>query len=264
MKHRVPLILSLVLLIACFGLAKEAHATPLDLTTGGSGFVNSAFFAWTDLNQTAVGTGIVDPFVRIEGAGNSPTEQGYNTDGRPVEFDEKTDFHTHSLLLSAIPIVTLNGIQYREFLLDINEPGGTKTFLSLDKIQIFLNASPSVHGAGGLASLGAPIFNLDIGPDGDSVINLKGSLNAGSGKGDMFAYIPSSLFGTDGSQYVYLYSHFGTPFSSDSGFEEWAICHVTGGCTSFTTTIPEPSSLGLLGIGLLGLLKRRKKKIHDA
>lgn len=243
---------ALLVMLMVAGLCASAEAAVLDLTGGGSGFLNGAFFAWTDLNHNAVGTGVIDPFVRIEGSGNATTEQGYNTDGRPVEFDEKTDFHTHSILLSSVPIVTLNGIAYREFLLDVNEPGGNKSLISLDKIKIFLNASPSVHGAGGLASLGSPLFDLD--GIGDNYIKIDASLNAGSGKGDMFAYIPNSLF-TGADPYVYLYSQFGTNFASSAGFEEWAICPIPGGCTG----IPEPSSFGLLGIGLLGFWKRRKK-----
>ena len=241
------------LAVAALGIASSAEAvTTLDLTAGAgtSGFLNTAFFAWTDLDHNSTGSGVLDPFVRIQANG---TEQGYNTDNPPV-FNEKTNAtDTHSLLLSSVPIVTLNGIQYREFLLDVGEGGGNN-FLSLDQIKIWLRPT------GGdttttLASFGTPLFDLD--GNGDNTIKLKGSLNPGNGKGDMFAYIPNSLFGGS-DPYVLLYSQFGTNFSSDGSFEEWAVCHTAGGCTGLE--IPEPSSLSLLGIGLLGFWKRRRSK----
>ena len=245
------------LIVAGLCLPREAQAAIVDLTTvASSGFINGAFFKWTDFDQNATGSGVVQPFVRIQ---HDPTEQGYNTSGRPLTLwpDVHTDAtFTHSLLLSSVPIVTIGGIPYREFLLDIGEPGGNLTFLSLDQLQIFLNNSGSITGT--LASLGVPLYNLDT-LTVDNYIKLRASLNPGNGKGDMFAYIPNSIFSAaSDSDFVYLYSQFGSNFPSNGSFEEWSICPQPGGCLA--PPIPEPSSLTLLGAGLLGLLKRNLKR----
>src|SRR5205085_10008458 len=90
---------------ALFGfLPNAAHAGVLDLTTpNASGTINGGYFQQTDYQPT--GTGKIDSFVRIQAKG---IEQGYNTDYRPLQFDEKKDpQHTRSLLLSAVPIVNL-------------------------------------------------------------------------------------------------------------------------------------------------------------
>src|SRR5690349_17226687 len=65
---------------------QTSQATVLDLSSGGSGFVDQAFFASTD--QQPTGTGENNSFVRL--STNNGTEQGYNTSARPVEFDENT------------------------------------------------------------------------------------------------------------------------------------------------------------------------------
>ncbi|MBI4436472.1 MAG: PEP-CTERM sorting domain-containing protein [Candidatus Omnitrophica bacterium] len=241
--------------IGIMGSVSEAQAVVLDLTTAASsGFVNGAFFLQTDLNRHATGTGIIDSFVRIQHNG---TEEGYNTDGRPLPLwpDVNTSpVFTHSITLGSVPVVTINGVDYREFLLDINQTA-PDAFLSLDELQIFIKNSGSI--TSNLASLGVPIYDLDAA--GDSYVKLNYILNPGSGKGDMFAYIPESLFTTAAdSDFVYLYSQLGTNFASNDGFEEWAICPQLGGCLH---VIPEPSSFGLLGVGLLGLLKRKKKTL---
>ena len=86
------------------------------------------------------GTGYIDSFVRIQ---HHPTEQGYNTDNRPLQFDEKTDAtFTHSIRVANVPVVNIGGTNYREFFLDVNENSSTPNrYLSLDKLQIFLGAS---------------------------------------------------------------------------------------------------------------------------
>jgi len=225
---------------------RPAHAFVLDLNTPGSwGTINGAVFQ--QFSDGGGGSGNIDAFVRVQA---NPVEQGYNTDYRPVQFDEDTSStFNHSLLLSEVPTITGGGITYREFLLDIDQ---SARYISLDELEIYLEATGNI----GLYpdNFTTLIYDLDAGED--SWIKLDYTINAGSGAGDMLAYIPDSYFqdefGAYLNDYVYLYSKFGVNFAADNGFEEWA--HGVGG-----PVIPEPASVFLLGLGGLLALRHRSK-----
>src|SRR5262249_26145818 len=156
-------------------------------------------------NTQPTGTGVIDPFVRIQRTG---TERGYNTDGQ-IEFDTKdTNNWTRSLPLNSLQAVTIGGVQYFQFLLDINESGtDTKRLLSLNQVQIYLGDSPSLTGFkedSGFNGHSKSVYDLD--GAGDKTIELDYKLNSGSGSGDMFMYIPTSLFTQyDTTKYGYVY-----------------------------------------------------------
>ena len=220
---------------------------PLDLTSlGADGFINGAYFLQIDHSST--GTGVIDSFVRLQANG---TERGYNTDGTR-EYDEKGGGFTRSLLLGEVPIVNIGGIDYREFLLDINQDkSANPSLLSLDTIKIYLSptGSPTVPAYPG--GLGTLIYDMD-GPF-DQWIKLDYALNSGSGAGDMFAYIPDSLF-IGPYQNVILYSEFGGQggiYETNAGFEEWAV--------QKATPIPTPTAvlLGMLGLSVMGVKLRK-------
>ena len=240
---------ALVGLLIIAVVALSAHADELDLTTVGVwGTINGANFQ--QFSDGAGGSGNIDAFVRIQRTG---VEQGYNTDYRPVEFDENTSAtFTHSLLLSEVPVVTDGGINFREFLLDINQSG--VNLLSLDGFEIALHASGNLIGYSTIFA--SPIYDMNA-PGEDNWVLLDYSLNAGSGAGDMLAFIPDSFFTgavnyvEGGDNYIYLYSRFGQNFPANNGFEEWA--HGVGG-----PVIPEPATILLLGLGGLALLRKRR------
>ena len=182
------------------------------------------------------GTGNFNTFEQIQHNG---FEQGYNTDGTK-QFDTKSSaVFNHSVLLAQVPIVigdgtngTQDGVAYREFLLDLNEPnGGTKSFLSLDSLQIWQEESGSLTGfTPGAGFAGAHTNNLvyDLDAGGDNWVGLNAGLSRGSGQADIAILVPDSLFVNDGTdRFVYLYSAFGAQSGWDAGggFEEWGTLH---------------------------------------
>lgn len=258
-KELKVLLLSLIVV----GLAgATALATTIDLTTGGSSGTAAAAIGGTfqvfQMDQEPTGTGVLDPFLRIQQTGQ---ERGYNTSlGGPL--DDKTGIWTHALELSTVGVVTLSGIPYREFILDINQTAAS-SLLSLNQVQMFLGDDTlnySLAEASGtnnaLISFAGynEVFRMNN-VSGSNVITLDYSLNSGSGSGDMFLYVPNSAFGGVTAGNLIFFSQFGTPpgsYFSNDGFEEWA---VKGG-----VSVPEPGTMLLLTSGLIGLIGYGRKK----
>lgn len=253
MKARITPLLSVLILAAAFLVAiGTARATIVDLTTGpdASGEINGALFFATQ--QQPVGTGFIDPFLRIQEKG---FEQGYNTDGG-FPFDDKHPHNfQHSLLISDLTPTIFNGTPYLVFMLDSNQSGNsfTEHVLEMTKLQIFTTNDPNqtteaFNGAGILQLNGTLVYNL-----GNNAVLTTAT---GSGKADMFMYIPANLVQT-GEQYLVLYSAFGNDIPSDGGFEEWVF--IPG-----TVPIPETGTffpvIGLL-IAVLSTRVLRRRKI---
>src|SRR5437667_2531846 len=187
--------------------------TVIDLTSAGAppGALNGALF------YQSSGTGI-DTIVRL--ASNQTIEQGYNTNFRPVQFDESTNSqYTHAVQLSSVPtVVSAGGLAYYEFLLDINQLSSSP-LLSVDELRFYVTNSSTVDptllhnynitartlqdDAGHLYS---PVYDLNPTTPAGNYIKLNYSLATGNGTGDMVALIPVTQLGTDLNQYVYLYS----------------------------------------------------------
>lgn len=205
----------LVLLTSAF----PAAAVTLDLTSlGSSGSIGAATFATTDTQPT--GTGVLMPFVRLQ---NNGIEQGFNTDatvGSGDLADVKAGTWTHSLLVGSINPVLYNGVLHLRFILDIDQQA-SNPLQSLDEVRVYTAPIPNISS---LAVLSAQNLIYDMGA-GNKVL-LDYNLNNGSGSGDMFMYLPYSLFAGLNTQYLYLYSKLGAsgpPYESNDGPTEWAL-----------------------------------------
>jgi hypothetical protein len=233
-------------------IASVAQATVVDLIHNDSGTITNqygtAIFQWIDPHGT--GTGIVDPFLRIQ---NSPSEQGYNTSGSPVPFDDKVGPWTHDVQFSALQntAVTLNGQVYFTIVVDLNESNGSNSTISLDKLQFYSSATGGAT-TENLSLLGTLRYALGTG----NQVLFDAGRNSGSGSGDALMYIPASAFvGTNPNDFIYMYVAMGLDpnYTSSGGFEEFGL----------VTPVPELSALfpivGLLvAVGSTHVLRRRR------
>ena len=239
----------------------SAFGTVVDLTgSNNSGTINEGQFVYT--SQQPTGTGVIDPFLRVQADGS---EQGYNTSGG-TPFDEKPGIWTHDIQFSDLKTtaVSLNGVSYYQLLLDVNEPGGSTSLISLDQLQFYTSAVGSKTTTD-LASLGTLRWSLD--GAGDSYILLDAARNYGSGSGDMLAYIPTSAFaGVSDSDYIYMFTRFGDQMSADGttegGFEEWSLVHNMSPVPEMSALFP---ILGLVSaVACTQLLRRRRSAQLEA
>ena len=274
--------LFVMVMAGIFCISQNAFAdTTLDLTGGGQGSLTANdIYSTNDLQ--AAGSGVIHSFVRINPGGGQQYEQGYNTDARPLQYDENSSpTFTRSLVLSDVPTVNIGGTLYREFLLDINQTN-SDPILTLDRVVIYLRSAGDLTGGqagdGSHLASGANAFDTgtkvyDSDPAGtNNKVQLDYSLQAGSGVADMFLYVKNSLF-TGANTFVYLYSEFGWAGNGDNpqcnndpnnldscradandGYEEWAVR------TPTPTTVPEQTSLVLVGLGLVGLAAERIRR----
>ena len=187
--------------------------TTYDLTASGSSTtIDGVVFQTVDLAPT--GTGIFNSFLVIQ---DNPTEEGFNTDFSPLPLDDKQPSHTNALLLSSLQIVKINGVDSYAFKLDANEPNSSSGIIDLTSLKIY---SATTGNVATLGALGTPLYDMDAGGDVTVSLNAGSDAPAGSGKGDLFVYIPVTKF-AGASPYVYLYSAFGGTDASNAGFEEW-------------------------------------------
>ena len=264
-----------VLVLGAVSLLMGASAAyafpPIDFaTTAGGTYTSGDGTYWTHNQNAPTGTGVFGPFLRFRA---DDTEEGLNTDGDANNtYDDVAGIWTHSIQVEDLAVqVNPAGApagSYYLFTLDINEPnGGGQEYVSLDELRIYTVAS----GAGGALTTEADVIaaggieRYDMDQISDQDVYLNHNLLEGSGHDDMSLYIPTSYFtGASGTDYIYFYTKMGATtgleadFTSGDGFEEWSAA--LGENPPDEEELPEPSTVMLLGTGLLGLAATRIRK----
>jgi hypothetical protein len=242
---------STVLVIAMALAPAVSRATSLDLNDAGDfGVIDGVFFTLVQPPDETTGTGRFDPFVRIDAGGGDPQlSAGYNTTGT-LEFDTKAG--ALAVQIQDLPMTTLGGITYYEFLLDSNEPSHTAD-LTIDDIQIFLGSVGNLSGYGNVFDssvnvLPGALLTYHMDATGDHSVTFDANFH-GSGRGELQVLIPTTLVSGSDTDFVYFYSEFSL---EGDGFEEWG---TRGDGDVPPPPVPEPSTALMLGLGLAGLAR---------
>lgn len=251
-----------------------------------------------DSTQPA-GTGVFNPFLRLDCKGNGCDEQGYNTSGVRTEdqngvttrkvLDNMTPVNwTHDVRIADLQLDATGG--YYVFKLDINEPGNANSLLSLDGVRLYstnLQAQTNESLEGATKDWKAPagnnlLWDMDLGKkangdanDNSVLLDARVAGGPGSGVADMVMFVERDIIDAraqQGDEYLILWSRFGLEQGADSddtyadaGFEEWAFMARSGTPNNGGGgggTVPTPGTLALAGLGLIALRFGRRRSLH--
>jgi len=195
-----------------------------DITPSGS-FVTIGGVTFTDSANVGSGTGGYNTFLAIQDDNDAgDAEEGFNSETEGADNHELKSF-THVVLLSDLVITTINGVQYYEFRMDLNEANSDPDAqLSLDQFKLFTSTDGTIVDRADLFGENL-IYNMDAG--GDVSVLLSDAESTGSGTDDYAVLVPVSNFAgvvDPTTTYVYLYTEMGAAgadWGATSTFEEW-------------------------------------------
>src|SRR6266550_3250514 len=121
---KISLSAVLALSVSSLLLGSPAFATSIGLVPdqGCLSAYNGVFFCDNDLSSA--GTGLIDPFLRTNGGGSYPATSGWNTDSGKQDWTQANDAdtaQTNAIAASSINTMTVDGITYWKFLVDVNQ-----------------------------------------------------------------------------------------------------------------------------------------------
>jgi hypothetical protein len=239
-------------LVLATSLAGPALADTFDITSGYLYLNNGVIFSAVDPKGS--GTGNWDSIVRIKS--EADFVKGVNTDINDVYNNLNGHTWTHDEVIGNVGTAG----DYYLFQLDVGQSGNGP--ISLDRVKIYQH-NGAFTASGDLTSFLGGTAGLVF--DTGMTDTFKVSGNSGNGQGDLWMYVPKSLFSND-TDYLYLYSELGTPpgtYAATGSFEEWGALIGTAEPPPGHTNLPDGGmTLMLLTAGLsgLGLVRRVVKR----